>query len=162
MKSEVLNIKKVGFSDNSKSFFDSKLGNDVFLKYLLLSIVFSYFYNLPVLNYSAIGNNEFRLYDIAGTIVVFYYYAYFNFINFIIKKIKVFNWLRMLLNWIICTLPISFYFYFYFGDLMSFIQSLLYLYHFYVFYLSAVLLFILNFKKQNVSFFVHAALIFSI
>lgn len=162
LNSRELNTTGKKISANSNGFFNSKLVDDVFLKYVILSIGFSYFYNLPVLKYSAIGNNEFRLYDVAGVIVIFYYYAHFNFINFIIKKIKVFNWLRMLLNWIICTLPVSFYFYCYFGDLMSFIQSLLYLFHFYVFYLAAVLLFILNFKKINIIFFINCILVFSI
>lgn len=159
----MLREKELGnkiISRNSGDFFKTKLVDDSFLKYLIVMLLFSYFFNLPVLKYSAAGSNEFRIYDVAGVAILYYYYVYFNFLLFVIRKIKVFNYLRMLLNWIVCTLPISFYFYF--GDLISFIQSLLYLFHFYVFYITAVLLFVLNFNKKNVVFFINIALVFSI
>ena len=47
----------------------NKMTHDVVLKYAILAILFSYFYNLPFVKYSAVGNNEFRIYDIAGLFI---------------------------------------------------------------------------------------------
>ncbi len=144
------------------TFFINKICGDLFLKLLILIILFSYFYNLSVIKYSAVGKNEFRIYDVAGLSVIYYYFSYYNYISFVIRGVKVFNWMRMFLNWAVLTLPLTLFFYIFFGDPMSFIQTLLYLYHFYVFFISAVLLFILCYKKANINFYVFFILFFSI
>jgi hypothetical protein len=163
MNKDINNIQKSVFiQENVGDFFLNKISNDIFLKFLLLLTLFSYYYNLPVLKYSLIGNNEFRLYDITGLMIIYYSYIYYKFIFFVIRQVKVFNWMRMLLNWVIFTLPITLFFFIFFGDVMSFIQTLLYFYHFYVFFLVSVLLFIVCNSKVNLIYFINFILFFSI
>ena len=50
-----------------------KLISNNFLLFTLYGMIFSYFYNLPVLKYSIKGDNEFRLYDILGVFILYYY-----------------------------------------------------------------------------------------
>ena len=112
MNKDINNIQKSVFiQENVGDFFLNKISNDIFLKFLLLLTLFSYYYNLPVLKYSLIGNNEFRLYDITGLMIIYYSYIYYKFIFFVIRQVKVFNWMRMLLNWVIFTLPITLFFF---------------------------------------------------
>lgn len=156
------NIQNEFIQKNAGTFLMNKIIDDLFLKWLLIIMLLSYFYNLPVVKYSITGNNEFRLYDVAGISIIYYYFSYQNFILFVIKKIKVFNWLRILLNWIVFTLPVSLFFYVFYGDVKSFIQSLLYLYHFYVFFITSIFLFIFCSKKGNITYFIFFILFFSI
>jgi hypothetical protein len=160
----VSNLQNQDSSDNTSvgAVFVDRICNDLVLKTCLLIIVLSYFYNLPIIKYAAVGSNEFRIYDVFGVVVIYYYFSYSNFVMFVIRRISVFNWMRMLLNWAVLTLPVSLFFFVFFGDTMSFVQTLLYLYHFYVFFISSVFIFIFCFKKSNIILFSNAAMIFSI
>jgi O-Antigen ligase len=149
-------------TDNNITLFLNKMSNDVALKYVLLAMVFSYFYNLPFIKYNALGNNEFRIYDIAGFFVCYHYYIYFKFTNFIIEITKPLKWLLMFLKYASFMILITLFFFVYFDMSIYFIQCILYLYHFYVFFLTSVLLYILSFKKSNLQFFLKAICIFSI
>lgn len=162
IKTENLKAQNNNVQENAGDFFLNRIGNDLFLKLLLLLLVFSYFFNLPVLKYSAIGSNEFRIYDLAGVSIFYYYFNYYSFISFVIRKVKVFYWLNNFMIWTLFTLPITLFFYVFFGDVMSFVQTLLYLYHFYVFFLTAVFLYLIGVKKSNLLFYIKYILIFSI
>ncbi|GAL71407.1 hypothetical protein [Jejuia pallidilutea] len=54
----------------------------LYVKVALVLMVVSYFYNLPALTYSAIGQNELRLYDLAGLVILFIVYNNLNYLRF--------------------------------------------------------------------------------
>ena len=64
-----------------------KITGDLVLKVVLWLLIFSYFYNLPVMSYSITGENELRLYDFLGVLFLFRYFQYFKFINLAINKV---------------------------------------------------------------------------
>ena len=112
----------------------------------------SYFYNLPVIKYAVKGDNEFRIYDVLGVFIVFYYIKYFKIINAEIKKIIFFRRFQYFI--IYCSVSIIFtllFSIFYRDRFIWFIQSFLYLYHMWVFYLGAVFfyLYIINIETYK-------------
>lgn len=115
--------------------------------YLVITCVYlmllSYFYNLPVLNYSLTGNNEFRLFDIAGFLLFYPFYSNKNLIISVIRNYSFFKTLYNFLLWATFTLIFTFGYSFYEGNLVLGIQSVLYLFHFWTFFITAVFLFIL-------------------
>ena len=140
----------------------NKMSNDIILKYIVLAMIFSYFYNLPFIKYSLNGNNEFRIYDVVGLFILYYFYIYNNFLKFIIKITKPFKWLWMFLIYASFMVLVTLFFFAYFDSLIYFVQTILYLYHFYVFFITSLLLYIVCFKKSNLMFFLNAILVFSI
>lgn len=40
------------------------------VKYAVYSLLVSFFYNLPVMNYSVTGDNELRLFDFVGVLII--------------------------------------------------------------------------------------------
>jgi hypothetical protein len=122
--------------------------SDKILKFVLYGMIFSYFYNLPVLKYSIKGSNEFRLYDILGLILIYYYYKHHKILNFIIKKISFLNILRKFLYWACLTMIISLLFYIINNAVVSFLQVILYIYHFWIFYIASLFLYILFLNRQ--------------
>lgn len=140
----------------------NKMSNDKVLKYIILAMIFSYFYNLPFIKYSLSGNNEFRIYDVFGLFILYYFFIYNKFLRFIIKILKPFKWLWMFLIYASFMVLVTLFFFAYFDSLIYFVQTILYLYHFYVFFITSLFLYIVCFKKSNLMFFLNAILVFSI
>lgn len=107
--------------------------------YLLL---LSYFYNLPVISYSARGSNEFRLYDIVGIVIVVLYFRNTHLLNALIRFNKSLHALFHFMLWSSFMLIFTFINSILNDKLFWGMQSVLYLYHFYVFFLGAVFLII--------------------
>ncbi|MCL6294684.1 hypothetical protein [Jejuia spongiicola] len=110
-----------------------------YIRLVLVLMICSYFYNLPVLKYSLKGDNEFRIYDILGFVILL-----FVFINrsFIIQYINLKSYLKYLntfILWCGFTLIFTAIFSFVKGRPLWFIQTCLYYYHFLVFFYTAVL-----------------------
>ncbi len=139
-----------------------KIANDKLLKYIVLAMIFSYFYNLPFIKYSLKGDNEFRIYDVFGFFVLYHFFVYHKFLKFIIKIIKPFRWLWMFLLYASFMCIVTLIFFAYFDVLIAFLQTLLYLYHFYIFFITSLFLYLLCFKKSNLVFFLNVMLLFSI
>lgn len=125
-----------------------KLISNNYLLFTLYGMIFSYFYNLPVLKYSIKGDNEFRLYDILGFFIVFYYYKNYKLINYIISRVIYLKMLRYFIYWCIITMGTSLFFYIFYDALLSFLQVILYMYHLVVFFLSAVFFYIFCLDKK--------------
>lgn len=117
-----------------------RLFKPVYFNLVMYLMLFSYFYNLPALNYSLKGSNELRIYDLVGLIILYVYLNNFRLINIYIKLKLNFNRLYQFLFWANVTLIGTVAYSFYFGRYLWIIQTLLYLYHFWVFFLSAVFL----------------------
>lgn len=126
--------------------------------YLML---LSYFYNLSVLNYSIKGNNELRLYDLAGIAVFYIYIKNYGRITYIIKEEKTIRYFYRFLQWTTFTWFFTLFFSVAMGRIVWAIQSILYLYHFWVFFLAAVLLLIIIQDLRQLKRIVNVTLILS-
>lgn len=125
----------------------------VFLKnklllYVVYGVILSYFYNLAVINYSITGDNEFRLYDVLGGIILYNYYKYRMLINVVIRKVPFFKILKKFMLWASITMVLTLIFHVINDKILSFLQVVLYMYHFWVFYLAAVFFIFFVWIKQ--------------
>lgn len=144
----------------NKSEIDFKmlqLSKSPFVKVVIYTLIFSYFMNLPVMFYSIKGDNEFRIYDLVGPFLVYIFYQEKVFFRFIIRNHFIYRRLFNFIKWCTFSLSITLFFAAYFEKLVWFLQCVLYVYHFWIFYLSAVLLFVmsynLTFLKKIIQFY---------
>jgi hypothetical protein len=100
----------------------------------------SFFYNLPVVSYSARGNNELRLYDLVGVVIAVLYFRNIPVINILIKNKLVLRSLFYFLLWASLTVLITLGDSIQSGMIFWGIQSLLYLFHFWTFFIASVFL----------------------
>jgi hypothetical protein len=129
---------------------------------LICLMIFSYFYNLPVIGYSVSGDNELRLYDILGIYVLFIFVMNYSFYSHVIKKTPVFKWFYWFVLWCSITILITFLFSIFKDRLLRFLQSVLYLYHLWVFFVTAVLFYVMSFNRKNLIHFVYLLLFCSL
>ena len=130
-------------NENQIEIFNKKLNNlfrPVYFNLVIYLMLFSYFYNLPALNYSLTGSNELRLYDLLGPIIIYVYVKNYKLVNTYIKLKLNFLRLHQFLFWANITMVGTIGFSLSFGRYLWIIQSFLYLYHFWIFFLSAVFL----------------------
>jgi hypothetical protein len=125
-------------------------------------MIFSYFYNLPVIGYSLKGDNELRLYDILGIAVFFVFFANIKFYYFVIQKVKVFKWFFNFCLWCSLTIIVTFIFSIFKDRFNSFLQSVLYLYHLWVFFITSIIFFVISFNRNKLIIFVYFILIASV
>ncbi len=130
--------------------------------YSVYAMVLSYFYNLPVMTYSATGNNELRLYDFAGFFILVVYIQKFHLINKVIRQYKMLSTLFDFLLWISCTMIFTII-----GSILNnrflwAVQTMLYLFHFVCFFLTSVFLIIMIQDTRQLKRIVHFALICAI
>ncbi len=135
--------------------------NQPILFWALIGMILSYFYNLSVFNYSAVGNNELRLYDFAGLVLLFFYLYNFEYTYYFIRTQPFLRSLHVFLVYCIFTLIFTLL-----GSILSerylyFFSAVLYLYHFYIFFLTAVYLSILMRNPRHLKVFVTVSLIAS-
>lgn len=129
---------------------------------LILLMIFSYFYNLPVMSYSFTGDNELRLYDFLGIYILFIFVANFNFFYFVIKKNKAFQWFFYFAVWCTITILVTLLFSIFKNNINAFFQSVLYLFHLWVFFVTALIFYVISFNKNKLKLFVYFILICSI
>lgn len=132
------------------------------LLYAVYGIIFSYFYNLPVLKYSIKGDNEFRLYDILGLVILYNYYKYYSTIDVVIKKVLFLKILRKFMIWASITMVITLYFHILEDKLIGFLQVILYMYHFWVFYTASVFFYVFCLNKTTLKIGIYLILFVSI
>lgn len=121
----------------------SHLTHSRWIKLSVYILLFSFFYNLPVMGYSITGDNELRLFDFAGVIILYLYIKYRNDILYLIKKEKTLLYIYYFLIWCNVMWFSTFIFSFFLDRPLKALQSLLYLYHFWTFYLGSVFLVLL-------------------
>src|SRR5690554_3949731 len=118
------------------------------LKFVLFGMILSYFYNLPVLKYSIKGDNELRLYDVLGVVLLYFYYKYYPILDVVITNVPFLKILRRFMYWCCITMLVTFLFYTINNALTSFLQVILYMYHFWIFYVSALFFYIFCLNKS--------------
>lgn len=112
----------------------------LYVKVALALMVVSYFYNLPALTYSAIGQNELRLYDLAGLVILFIVYNNLKLFTVYIKSKTYFKYLHTFILWAGFSLIFNLVFSLYKDRPLWFVQTCLYYYHLLVFFYTAVLM----------------------
>uniref|UniRef100_UPI00404ACEC8 O-antigen ligase family protein n=1 Tax=Flavobacterium sp. TaxID=239 RepID=UPI00404ACEC8 len=132
------------------------------LLYVVYGVILSYFYNLAVINYSITGDNEFRLYDVLGFFILYNYYKYSTLINVVIRKVPFFKILKKFMLWASLTMVLTLIFHVINDKILSFLQVVLYMYHFWVFYLAAVFFYIFCLDKATMKKGIYFILFLSI
>jgi hypothetical protein len=138
------------------------LFKSLYVKVALALMVLSYFYNLPVLKYSAIGQNELRLYDLAGLVILFIVYNNFKIIRVYIKSKTYFKYLHAFVLWAAFSLIFNLIFSFYKARPLWFVQTSLYYYHLLVFFYTAVLMAMYLRQRSNYKYAASLILILAI
>ncbi len=139
--SEQLAIKDITITDFRNLMY--KRFNQPVLFWTLIAMIFSYFYNLPVITYAAVGNNELRLYDLAGLVLLYYYFNHFDLTYLFIKSQPFFRSLHLFLVYCMFTLMFTLLGSIIADKYLYFFSGILYFYHFVVFFLTAVYLSVL-------------------
>lgn len=120
-----------------------------YIKVVLLLMAVSYFYNLPVLKYSINGNNELRLYDIVGVLILFIVFNNSKIVFYFIKSKKYLKYLNTFILWSGFTLIFTGIFSVLRNRPLWFVQTCLYYYHFIIFFYTAVLAAMYLRQKKN-------------
>lgn len=120
----------------------------LYARVALALMVISYFYNLPALTYSAIGNNELRLYDLTGFVILFIVFNNLKLFTVFIKSKTYLKYLHTFILWAGFTLILNAAFSIYKGRPLWFVQTCLYYYHFLVFFYTAVIM-AMYLRKQS-------------
>lgn len=140
MKDQI-EIKNLTVTDFRNALY--KRFNQPALFWALIAMIFSYFYNLPVMTYSAVGSNELRLYDFAGLVLLYYYMYNFEFTYLFIKSQPFFRSLHLFLVYCSITLIFTAIGSILISKYLYFFSAILYFYHFVIYFLTAVYLSIL-------------------
>ena len=134
----------------------------VYVRVALLLMVVSYFYNLPVLKYSVQGDNEFRLFDIAGLVILYIIYINKPIVLFFIRSKTYLKTMNNFVMWCAATLIFTLLFSVFMGRPLWFIKSLLYYYHMLAFFYTGVLMAMYLRDKKRYKLVAHLVLIFTI
>jgi hypothetical protein len=131
------------------------------LLYVVFGMIISFFYNLPVIKYSVTGDNEFRLYDVLGIFVFYYYFKFYKTLSILIKGITYLKLLHKFLVWAGFGILLTLLFSIINDRVMFFFQVLLYLYHFWVFYLCSIFIYIFCLNPINRRRFIYVIIVAS-
>jgi len=132
------------------------------LLYVVSGMILSFFYNLPVIKYSVTGENEFRLYDVLGIFIFYYYFKFHKTISILIKGITYLKLLHKFIIWAGFGILLTLLFSIVNDKIMFFFQVTIYLYHFWVFYLSSIFIYILCLNPLNRNRFIYIIMVASI
>ena len=158
MKEEVA-VKDLTVSDFRNALY--KRFNQSLLFWAIIAMIISYFYNLPVMTYAAVGENELRLYDFAGLILIYYYFSNFEFTYLFIKSQPFLRSMHLFIIYCIFALMFTAIASILRDKYLYFFSAVLYFYHLAVFFLTAVYMSILMRNPKNLSRFVSVAIIAS-
>ncbi|MGH1387201.1 hypothetical protein [Kordia sp.] len=136
-----------------------ELGKSSFLKYTLFLILISYFYNLAVFNYSITGNNELRLYDFVGMLVLYQFYQNRTFLLMFINNEKYLYYLWTFIKWSMFMMIFTFFISYLNGRLTWILRTTLFMYHFLIFYFSFVFFLILMRRGKILKQFIYLYII---
>ncbi|MEM6685445.1 MAG: hypothetical protein AAF617_06580, partial [Bacteroidota bacterium] len=135
------------------------LGKSMFLKCTMFVILISYFYNVAVFNYSITGNNELRLYDFVGLVVLYLFYEHRTFLLWYINQKKYTYYLWTFIKWSMFMMIFTFFISYLNGRLTWILRTTLFMYHFLIFYFSFVFFLILMRRGKILRQFVYLFII---
>ncbi|MBC8755124.1 hypothetical protein H2O64_10605 [Kordia sp. YSTF-M3] len=138
------------------------LGKSTFLKLTLFAILVSYFYNVAVMQYSVTGNNEMRLYDFVGMLVMYHFYQNRVILLWFIKREKYTHYLWIFIQWAMFTMIFTFFTSYLIGKFLWILRTILFMYHFLIFYFSFVFFLILLRDMKILRQFIYLHIIMAI
>lgn len=134
----------------------------LYIKLTVLAMIASYFYNLPVVKYNIQGDNELRLFDIAGLFLLYIVYSNSTLILFYIKTKSYLKTLNTFMLWCGFTLVFTALFSVFMERSLWFVKSVLYYYHFIIFFYTGVLVAMYLRERKHYSRVASIVLILSI
>ena len=134
----------------------------LYVRLALILMLLSYFYNLPVIKYSVKGDNEFRLYDVAGLLILYIIYVNKPIVLFFIRSKSYLKTMNNFVIWCAITLIFTLLFSVFMGRPLWFIKSVLYYYHMLVFFYTGALIAMYLRDKNKYRLVAHCVLILSI
>jgi len=143
-----------------KRLFD--IGKSKFLKVLLFGILISYFYNLAVFKYSITGNNELRLYDFLGLLIMYQVYKNQGLIFWFINRKLYLSYLWTFIKWCLFMMIFTFLISYLTGRITWILRTTLFMYHFLTFYFSFVFFLILMRNVKVLRQFVYLHIIMTV
>ena len=138
------------------------MGKSIFLKLLLFGILISYFYNVAVFNYSITGNNELRLYDFLGLLVIYQFVVNFDLLIWYINRKTYLQYLWIFIKWCMFMMIFTFLISYLSGRLTWILRTTLFMYHFITFYFSFVFFLILMRNPKVLRQFVYLHVIMAV
>lgn len=138
------------------------LFKSLYVKVALALMVVSYFYNLPALTYSVIGENELRLYDITGLVILFIVFNNLKLFRVYIKSKTYFKYLHTFILWAGFSLIFNLIFSLYKARPLWFVQTCLYYYHLLVFFYTSILMAMYLRKRSHYKYAASLILILAI
>ena len=151
-------------ADLKESFLNTlkTIESNTLLFYVTCILIISFFYNLPIIKYSVTGDNEFRLYDVFGLFALYFFYKYNKILIIIILKIPFLKFFYWLLIWTGIMMIVTFMFSIINGEGYVFLQVILYWYHLWTFFLTALFVYLLCINPQKRKVFIYIILISSV
>ncbi len=123
------------------------------VKFLLWVILVSYWYNMGVITYGAVGSNDLRLYDIAFLPIIYLFMKdYYKLKLFIKKNISLYRMFRFL-KWASLLFAVTVYYCVFQYRIVWAFQSLMYLYHFWGFVIAAIYLKYIYTDSKDILYF---------
>lgn len=134
-----------------------------FLLFSLYVLIFSYFYNVGVVEFNFIGENPLRVYDFIGLVLVYYFIKDIKFNLFFINSIPFFKWFWYFIIYSFFTLV---FFTVPFNllelDFLEIIQSFIYFYHLFLFFLGGVFILITSVSLTHFKTFIYLIFTFTL
>lgn len=128
------------------------------LLFVLVTLI-GYWYNLGVVNYSVMGENELRLYDLTFPFLILFFLSDKSrkyYVNKVIFLKRVFDFSK----WVTATLIITFLYMVLYYKLVTVFQAVLYVFHLWGFVITGYYSFILcNKKKENINILIYGFII---
>lgn len=141
-----MQVKTITPSEYRRTVFDRIHSKT--LVWAVYAMVISYFYNLPVVGYSAKGNNELRLYDLAGFVLLIIFIRNYSMLKTYIFSLKTFASLYDFLFYSFLTLSVTFANSIIHNKFYYIFQTGLWYFHFLSFFLVTVFISILIIEKR--------------
>jgi hypothetical protein len=121
----------------------------LYVKLTVLAMIVSYFYNLPVIKYSVKGDNELRLFDVAGLALLFILYNNSALVFYYINTKTYLKTFNTFIKWCGFTLIFTALFSLFKAKPLWLLKSVLYYYHMVVFFYTGVFVAMYLREKKN-------------
>jgi len=137
--------------------------NSNFLFITLQIMIFSYFYNLGIVEFSFLGENPIRIYDLTGIVLLYTFFLNYRFVYHFLISLPFLKWfwyfaVYAFITLIIFTIPYCLSEL----DVFRIIQSFIYFFHLLIFFLGGFFVLILSFNKKYLKSFIFTILFLSI
>ncbi len=132
------------------------------VKVVLMLMLCSYYYNLAVFRYSLTAQNELRLYDFVGILVIYQYLINKVAIDAFIRSRTYMSRLFDFIRWALVTMVLTMMISIVTERYIWILRTVLFMYHFLIFFFSHVFFLILMHNKKSYRQFIYAMIFLTI